>query len=333
MMDRLRLTDGMASHESGRLRDRAGFVLPVVVFGLLIMSVMAVAAMLTAGDENQAARAMRESSLAFYAAEAGLHAVYANWNNIEEIDSLKPGESLTLDWQGLSSGASYRATIYRFDDGGQTMYQLEVRGRGLGARAGQRTLSLALTAGPGGPGEAYMLGQCCETAVTVRGRVDMEDETGIDGHDINPFGWAAADVCQDSLYDKPGLMMEDTSQIRFNDPTAWVDGEPPIVENPDLSDASWDSLGDLGWADLKNMADKSFHDGEFEPRPSVTIDPLTGEVVCNTADPMNLGSPDPNHPCFNYFPIVTISDDVTFRYGYAQGIFVLDWDEGTKAGS
>jgi len=60
---------------------------------------------------------------------------------------------------------------------------------------------------------------------------------------------------------------------------------------------------------------------------------MTGELVCDTSDPLNLGSPDPNHPCFDYFPIVVINDDVTFQNGYAQGIFILQWDPDTHAGS
>ncbi len=177
-----------------------------------------------------------------------------------------------------------------------------------------------------------MLGDCCGAPVTIRGAVDMEDDTGIDGHDINPFDWDSAGACQDSLYDKPGLIMKDTTQLR-TEATTFIDGEPPLVENPDLSDATWDSLGDLAWADLKNMAEKGFVDGRFQPRPSTTIDMETGEVVCDTSDPLNLGSPDPNHPCFDYFPIVSITDDVKFDYGYAQGIFILDWDESTGLGS
>jgi Tfp pilus assembly protein PilX len=56
---------------------RKGFVLPVVVFGLMLMSTLAVVAVLTAGDEQRSSRAMHESSQAFYAAEAGLQMTYA----------------------------------------------------------------------------------------------------------------------------------------------------------------------------------------------------------------------------------------------------------------
>jgi Tfp pilus assembly protein PilX len=315
------------------IAERRGFVLPVVVFTLVLASTMMVAALLTADDETRSARAMRESSAAFYAAEAGLNEVYAKWSDIEgAVSALVPGTSLTLDWRVLDNGTKYRATIHRWDDNGsQPIYQLEVEGRGRGAMGSQRVLSSMLTSAPGGPGEGYKLGECCEAPVTVRGDVDMDDETLLDGHDANPPGWG--DACTNELQDKPGIVMHDTTKLHFSDPDAEISGVPPIVQNPDLSDATWDSLGGLAWSDLKSRATKFFHDTETTPRPSTKIDPMTGELVCNTDDPLNLGSPDPNHPCFNYFPIVVIDDDVTFRYGYAQGIFILDWDPSTHQGS
>ncbi|HEY8831658.1 MAG TPA: PilX N-terminal domain-containing pilus assembly protein, partial [Gemmatimonadaceae bacterium] len=58
------------------LWDRRGFVLPTVIFAITIMSVIAVAALSTASDERRASRATRESTLAMYAAEAGLRQTY-----------------------------------------------------------------------------------------------------------------------------------------------------------------------------------------------------------------------------------------------------------------
>ncbi len=83
-----------------------------------------IAATLNADDEGRSARAMRLSSEAFYAAEAGLHSVYAGWDSIAGVDSLDPGENLTLDWVTLANGTRYQATIRRYDDGVQPIYGL-----------------------------------------------------------------------------------------------------------------------------------------------------------------------------------------------------------------
>jgi hypothetical protein len=311
--------------------DRKGFVLPAIVFGLMLMSTMAVLVMMTAGDEQLSSRAMREAGAAFYAAEAGLQQTYSQWDTYQaKVDSLEPGDSLDLGWQDLAGGSRYRAVIMQWDNegGAQTLYGITVRGRGPGQVTGHKRLSLTITVGSGGPGEDYRLGACCEAAVTVRGHVQLQDDTGLDGHDANPPGWG--DACTNALHDKPGVMMQDTTLFEMVD-ASWMDGVPPLAQNADMSDATWDSLGDLAWADLESMADKTFHDGRFSPNPSTKV--VDGETVCNTDDPNNLGSPDPSHPCFNYFPIVSISDDVTFDNGYAQGIFVLRWDEPTQQGS
>jgi Tfp pilus assembly protein PilX len=72
--------------------DEGGFVLPIVVMGLLLMGTMTVAALLTADDESRSGRAMREATGAFYAAGAGLNWVYANWDTVKaDVDTLTGG--------------------------------------------------------------------------------------------------------------------------------------------------------------------------------------------------------------------------------------------------
>ncbi|HKC81730.1 MAG TPA: PilX N-terminal domain-containing pilus assembly protein, partial [Gemmatimonadaceae bacterium] len=61
------------------MMNRRGFVLPSVIFAITIMSVIAVVALNTATDESHASRATRESTLAMYAAEAGLRQTYGAW--------------------------------------------------------------------------------------------------------------------------------------------------------------------------------------------------------------------------------------------------------------
>jgi hypothetical protein len=311
--------------------DTDGFVLPAVVFGLLLISTVAVAALLMADDEGRSSRAMHESSMAFYAAEAGLHLVYGYWDSIQaQIDSLVPGDSLVLPWRRLDNGSRYRARIARLDNGGQLLYGLSVEGRGQGARSGQRVLSFALTAPPAGPGTGYKLGACCDAAVSVRGDVELTDRVGVDGQDGVPFGWDS--VCPPPGEDRPGLLMTDTTLLSMQD-SSWLNGDPPLVQQAEMGPDVMDQFGDLSWAELKSLADIHIRDQDVRPRPSVTIDPETGELVCNTADPLNWGSPDRGHPCFDYFPIVLVEQTVRVYDGYGQGIFVLEWDPTRKQGS
>ena len=129
-----------------KILGRRGFALPAVIFALVIMSVLAVAALQTASDDRLSSRAVREGGLALYAAESGV-----NWvlNTVADSVSatLAPGDSTDLGWQGLVNGSSYHAVLYRYDmdDGGQELFGLRVDGRGAVPLGGQRVVSVTLT--------------------------------------------------------------------------------------------------------------------------------------------------------------------------------------------
>lgn len=118
--------------------DRRGFVLPTVIFAITIMSVIAVVALGTASDERRASRATRESTLAMYAAEAGLRQTYGAWP--AGVSALKPGDSLDLGWQTLPNKAAYRPVIHRVDQGGLQEYSVVVQGRRTDPSAGIITI-------------------------------------------------------------------------------------------------------------------------------------------------------------------------------------------------
>jgi type II secretory pathway pseudopilin PulG len=119
--------------------NRKGFVLPSVIFAITIMSVIVVVALNTASDERRASRATRESTLAMYAAEAGLRQTYGAWPSTA-VKALNPGDSLDLGWQNLSNKAAYRTVIHRVDKGALQEYSVVVQGRRTGPSAGIVTL-------------------------------------------------------------------------------------------------------------------------------------------------------------------------------------------------
>jgi type II secretory pathway pseudopilin PulG len=125
--------------------NRKGFVLPSVIFAISIMSIIAVAVINTVADERRASRATRESTLAMYAAEAGLRATFGNWP-VAAVGALQPGDSLDLGWQNMPNKAAYRSVIHRVDGGGLQEYSLVVQGRRTDPTAGIVTI----VAGAGG---------------------------------------------------------------------------------------------------------------------------------------------------------------------------------------
>ncbi len=121
------------------MTNRRGFVLPSVIFAITIMSVIVVVALNTATDERRASRATRESTLAMYAAEAGLRQTYGAWPSAA-VKALNPGDSLDLGWQNLPNKAAYRTVIHRADKGGLQQYNVVVQGRRTDPTAGIVTI-------------------------------------------------------------------------------------------------------------------------------------------------------------------------------------------------
>jgi len=156
-----------------RLAGDRGFAMLIAIFALLIMSTVAVAALITSDDERRSSRATRAANASFYSAEAGLQKL---WGDSAFMDSLSrglgrlnlaPGGTLDLGWKTLSNGVKYQVVLRRYDNGGQALYGLVADGRGAGATSGQQQLTFLLT--PVSGGGMYTLGKCCSAAATVRG--------------------------------------------------------------------------------------------------------------------------------------------------------------------
>src|SRR5882672_6122507 len=117
------------------MTNRRGFVLPTVILAITAMSVIAIVALNTSADERRASRATRESTLAMYAAEAGLRQTYGAWP-VAAVAALNPGDSLDLGWTNLPNRAAYRPVIHRVDKGGLQEYNVVVQGRRTDPTAG-----------------------------------------------------------------------------------------------------------------------------------------------------------------------------------------------------
>jgi type II secretory pathway pseudopilin PulG len=163
--------------------NRKGFVLPSVIFAITIMSVIVVVALSTATDERRSSRATRESTLAMYAAEAGLRQTYGAWP-IAPVKALNPGDSLDLDWQNLPNKAAYRAVIHRVDKGGLQEYNVIVQGRRTDPTAGIVTIV-------GGVGGVPIF----RYGVYTEGILYLTSGGTFDGYDsdLGPYSLATAD--------------------------------------------------------------------------------------------------------------------------------------------
>ncbi|MCZ6755705.1 MAG: hypothetical protein O7E49_10370 [Gemmatimonadetes bacterium] len=126
-------------------RNKRGTALPAIMVLVAVLGVMAVAALRTTSDDRQASHGVRERTRAFYAAEAGIHAITASWDSMH-WDNLvpQPGDSGVIPWQTIpQNGASYRGTLHNVSGStGTKIYNLVVDGRSGGIRGGHQALSV-----------------------------------------------------------------------------------------------------------------------------------------------------------------------------------------------
>lgn len=203
---------------SDRPRSSHGFALPMVLLAILLVGATAAAALVMTTDERRAAGAARESLIAFYAAESGIHEVRATWND-SVMGTLGPMDSVDLGWRVLENGSSYRAVIRRFDGGAQRIYGLTVEGRAPGSGRGQRELTFMMT-DPRVP-----LYHEFHAAVTAIGGLRKQGTDGlISGHDL-----ATSSDCPDGgTRSIPGVQTPDSSLWQggsvITDSVGWLDG-------------------------------------------------------------------------------------------------------------
>lgn len=131
------------------LARREGFVLPVVLFALVILGVVAIAALWTSDDERRSERAFKESEVALYAAETGLRNALGTWSPTA-VAALQPGDSLVVGggWTSTANHASYRGVIYRVDNNKLQQYVVIAQGRRPSGVGGEATVTALVSGVP-----------------------------------------------------------------------------------------------------------------------------------------------------------------------------------------
>ena len=311
--------------------------MPAVLFAMVIMSVMAVAAINGSMDQQRSSSAVRRSGEAFYAAETGLNAIQAEWNDTASTladlsDSLSSGGTLDLGWDTLPSGSSYHAEVMRINESGQNLFLVTVEGHDASGEGGQRTVTLLVTGSSGGGASfgTYTLGRCCAAAAQTRGITVIDDDSVIDGHDFGPPpGWDGG-RCGPLQDARPGIMMDDTTLFNNKDPVGTtLDGVPPLLQQP-LTDADFDNYGGLTYDSIRALVTTTLDDpgdlmpgtgsGQYGPR-------YLGDGSCDYSHPLNFG--EVSGPCEDHFPIILCKQDCQWQGpGYSQGILVMDKDAG-----
>jgi hypothetical protein len=271
----------------------------MALFALVIVGALVAGGYLVAVRQWRATGAGSQGGAALYAADAGLNAGLARLD-LGVLDSVRPGDGLTLAKGSLVSGDEYSVRLSRWDaghDSGPAYYLIASEGRAHGARGGRRQVAAMVRKTPGGD-------FCCGAGLEARGAVRLDSGAVISGLDIVPDSWAVdAELCGDiELHDRPGIVTDGRVLPAAG---ALVQGTPPVA-----SPGSTDEFGDSGrWLqELAVSADLRYPGGTV----LANVGPAAwANGECGRSSPSNWGAPTaPGHPCFTYFPVIHAAGDL-----------------------
>lgn len=309
--------------------DERGFILPVALLVLVLLTLIAATVLYAARSDYRAAQSARDAAVALAAADAGAARTVALWSQV--VPSLPaPGDSLDLGWETLPDGSRYRVVLYRAPVGplepSPDRVVMYTTGRVRPPGDARRSIATVVEPG-GGPGSVDF---CCEGGVKTAGRLDVSGAPGpanlptpeVDGTDGTPLVWPPT-LCSDTPADAAGVMVADAGDVREGR-NGDIDGLPPVATDASITPSDFTDLGGgLTYSALAAAATTSFvGDQTLAPAPSVV------GTECDTSDPNNWGSPlTPGGVCGDHLPLVHVAGSLHLTGGgQGQGILLVDGD-------
>lgn len=295
-------------------RDQRGFALPVAVFALVVVSVIVTSGFLRARQESRIGVADEQAGLALYLTEQGLVDVMSKWD-LDLFGSLPEwgDTTITRDYPGVGR---VTARVTRMTD---NLYFVDVDGtitKGGAVLSGASRhvgVTVRLNIADINP----------PAALTTRGPTTLKGTAEVHGEDEVPGGWGA--LCPGPLDDKPGIVTDDATQVGTQG-GAILTGDPPVEEDPSITDSTFTQFGDLSWDDLTALADIHLSGGTINNMAPDS----TAAGACNSGQgfPSNWGNPEnPGAACSRWFPIIHVAGNGRIQSGgVGQGIMLVDGD-------
>ena len=301
-----------------RKADSRGFALPITLFALMIVGVLATSSFYMARQETRISIASENAGVALFVAEEGLASVLDGWD-MASSQTMAPWTTRTVT-DTLDDGI-WSVDITRMTG---RLFLLESTGtvtRGGAVLSGaSRRVSTSV--------RIFTAELAPSAAMTTRGPTTIAGGAQVRGQDDIPAGWDS--VCTNPLVDKPGLITDDAAQVSLIG-SGSITGLPAVEEDATIADATFHEFGELQWADLVAMADLHIPSGAINRTgPDST---LAGG--CRTSTSTNWGNPlNPGGACGDYFPIIHI--EAPFGRiqsgGVGQGILLVDGDLDLRGG-
>ena len=296
-------------------KEQRGFALPVAVFALVIVGVITTGGFFMARQEGRIGVASERAGTAFYLTEQAFVDVIDDWE--PTLFGALPawGDTTfthTYPGVGLVTTRITRMTnLLYFVDVDGTVTRGGAMLSGASRRVGMTVRLVSANIAPA-------------AALTTRGPTSFSGTAEVHGEDDMPIGWGP--VCPDPLVDKPGVLTDDASQVTIVGGAPDVTGDPPVQQDPTISDETFTEFGDLEWDELTALANITLSGGNLN-----TMGPdSTAAGVCRAgpAFPSNWGNPEnPGAACWDYFPVIHVTGNANVQSGgVGQGVLLVDGD-------
>lgn len=302
--------------------NRRGFALPAAIGALVIVGVLVTAGFYMARQEMRIGVASRFSSMAVNVAQSSINDVLVNrtraltpllnWGDTILVDTSDTGIT-RVHVTRLAQRLFYLDATTRITEGGALW-------SGATRRVGVVTRLTSANMTP-------------PAALTTQGSLTVGGNSIVNGYDSIPNNWSGAcDV--GSMVDKPGLMIDDTTQISSTGATFDVSGNPAVSQDTTISTETLLDFGEFTWDDLVGLAEITYPSGATtlnQILPDSTV--VNGGYICRQSNTSNWGDPRSLvGVCSNYFPIIYAKGDLQITGGYGQGILLIEGDLAVQGG-
>jgi hypothetical protein len=300
-------------------KRREGFALAIAMIAIVVIGALIAGAFFTSTQEYRVGRNSLVDQRAYAAAEAGVNEPIQGW--IKRLNlSMVNGTTSDSNKLVLGDGSYAVRRITRLNDYTFWVMSDGYAGGTVGSVASHHRLNAVYRL-------AYpnfnILG-----ALTVRGRVEVQGSSKVDGTDQIPPQWVTSGICPATGTGMPGVAAPDTTLVcngtcpEGPSEQQRIFGTPAQSENPAAADTNtYYKYGDQNWKTLTLNADIKLPGGNYKTLPAVS------GSACNFSVLSNWGDPNRTTPCADYFPIIFVNGDLQIQSNSrGQGVLLVNGD-------
>ena len=301
--------------------DQRGIALPIALFALVIIAALLAGSFYMGRMEQHHGDNVVARAQAGEAAEAGLAETVASWDPAV-FNAMANASEITLSTVTVGGTNTYTPTLRRIN---QSTFLVRSEGRHL-----SRTGAVITRQQLGRLVRLTIPDIDMNAAVTTRVGISIGGSSEVSGSDSVPPSLAGA--CPPPGTPAPGIRDSSGNVNTFGSCSGatCITGSPQILTDPTITTGSFNQFGDLNFADLAAMANKTVSGTLNGIGPTVNTGP---PLSCKTTDLRNWGDPtSPTGTCFSYFPIIYAAGNLRITGGQGQGILLVGGDLDISGG-